>query len=300
VHVYQITVPGTIPGPVLRVNPHSKDFGLVNIDSAYPQVLTISSQGTEDLVVSSIELTGTDAGMFTFKNMGRTACPSLTPTIPAGGSCAIRVKFTPLSEGPKSAVLRISSNDPAGPTDVTLNGEGTLDPVFGDCSESYWAEDFINTLFYSGITGGCGGGDYCPDNPVTRQEMAVFIISAMGETPSTAATDAYFDDVTEPYASFINRMHELGIAAGCGPRAYCPNDPLTRAQMAVFLIMAMGETGSTMPYNAYFDDITDDQFAGFINRLNELGITGGCETRIFCPDRNTNRAMMAIFLAASF
>jgi hypothetical protein len=162
------------------------------------------------------------------------------------------------------------------------------------------AEDFINTLYYSGITGGCGPNNYCPDNPVTRAQMAVFIISALGETSSTAEINEYFDDVAEPYAAFINRMRELGIAAGCGPRAYCPNEPLTRAQMAVFIIVAMGDAGSGVPYNTNFEDIEDDVYAGFINRMNELGITGGCGGRNYCPGSSTNRAMMAVFLTTAF
>ncbi len=78
--------------------------------------------------------------------------------------------------------------------------------------------------------------------------MATFIVTSMGETPSVAAYNAYFDDIAnDSFAPFINRVSELelGISAGCGPRAYCPEIFLTRAQMAVFIIMAMGEAGST-------------------------------------------------------
>ena len=131
--------------------------------------------------------------------------------------------------------------------------------------------------------------------------MAVFIVSAMGETPSTAAYNAYFDDIADDgFAPFINRMNELGITSGCGPRAYCPNDLLTRQQMAVFIIAAMGETGSSAAHNANFDDIANDGFAGFINRMTELGITGGCGGRNYCPGNSTNRAMMAVFLVTAF
>ncbi len=183
---------------------------------------------------------------------------------------------------------------------IALTGGGTLQGEFNDCGDDYWAADFINTLKYSGIAAGCGGGDFCPESPVTRQEMAVFIVSAMGETGSTAAANAYFDDVAAAWAPFINKMSELGITAGCGAKAFCPNDLLTREQMAVFVITAMGETGSTAAFNADFDDITDDGYAPFVNRMNELGITGGCGGRSYCPDNSTNRAMMAVFLGKGF
>ena len=39
---------------------------------------------------------------------------------------------------------------------------------------------FVEALVSSGITGGCGGGNYCPDSPVTRGQMAVFLATALG------------------------------------------------------------------------------------------------------------------------
>lgn len=39
---------------------------------------------------------------------------------------------------------------------------------------------YVEALVASGITGGCGGGLYCPDSPVTRRQMAIFIAKALG------------------------------------------------------------------------------------------------------------------------
>jgi hypothetical protein len=55
---------------------------------------------------------------------------------------------------------------------------GTAD--FGDVPPSNPQFQFIEALFQSGITAGCGGGNYCPDNPVTRGQMAVFLAKALG------------------------------------------------------------------------------------------------------------------------
>ena len=188
------------------------------------QSFVFSNSGLADLVINSMELLGNDPGMFNLKRGGTHPCPTLTPTIAPSGSCTLLVSFTPTSEGAKSAILRIQSNDPVSPKNVALDGQGTIQSVFVDCPESHWAEDFINTLYYSGVTGGCSDTSYCPDNPVTRGQMAVFIVSAMGETASTEAYNAYFDDIAnDGFAPFINRMNELGITSGCGPRAYCPN-----------------------------------------------------------------------------
>lgn len=56
------------------------------------------------------------------------------------------------------------------PATPTFNDVPTTDPGF----------QFIEALAASGITGGCGGGNYCPDNPVTRRQMAVFFAKALG------------------------------------------------------------------------------------------------------------------------
>jgi hypothetical protein len=45
---------------------------------------------------------------------------------------------------------------------------------------SYWAAPWIEQLYTEGITGGCGGGNYCPDQPVTRAQMAIFLVRTFG------------------------------------------------------------------------------------------------------------------------
>jgi hypothetical protein len=52
--------------------------------------------------------------------------------------------------------------------------------TFSDVPVGYWAFQYVEALAASGITGGCGGGLFCPGNPVTRAEMAVFISKALG------------------------------------------------------------------------------------------------------------------------
>ena len=70
--------------------------------------------------------------------------------------------------------------------------------------------------------------------------MAAFIIRGLGEFSPPAPGTQRFADVppTNPFFAFIDRLAERGITAGCGGGNYCPQDPVTRAQMAVFLIRA--------------------------------------------------------------
>jgi len=52
--------------------------------------------------------------------------------------------------------------------------------TFNDVPTGHWAFRFVEALADSGITAGCGGGSFCPDNTLTRAEMAVFLAKALG------------------------------------------------------------------------------------------------------------------------
>jgi hypothetical protein len=52
--------------------------------------------------------------------------------------------------------------------------------TFNDVPTSHPQFQFIEALAESGITVGCGGGNYCPNNPLTRGQMAVFLAKALG------------------------------------------------------------------------------------------------------------------------
>ena len=110
---------------------------------------------------------------------------------------------------------------------------------FGDTSGS-WASAWIEALAADGITGGCGDGNYCPNVYVTRAQMAVFLLRAMHGADYTPApaTGAVFADVSADYwsAAWIEQLAAEGITGGCGNGNFCPNAPVTRAQMAVFLV----------------------------------------------------------------
>jgi hypothetical protein len=53
-------------------------------------------------------------------------------------------------------------------------------PTFGDVPSSDFGYQFIEALAASGITGGCGGGNFCPDSNLTRRQMAIFLAKALG------------------------------------------------------------------------------------------------------------------------
>ena len=112
---------------------------------------------------------------------------------------------------------------------------------FTDVPTTYWAAAWIKQLAAEGITGGCGTNLYCPEAPVTRAQMAVFLLrSKYGASynPPAVGSSTGFTDVPTDYwaAAWIKQLVAEGITSGCGTNTYCPEAPVTRAQMAVFLV----------------------------------------------------------------
>jgi hypothetical protein len=156
----------------------------------------------------------------------------------------------------------------------------------------------IEAIAAAGITGGCTAITFCPDNPVTRGEMAVFIETSLGGVPAACA--GTFADVTaaNPFCGFIELLAAGGITGGCGAGNFCPNDPITRGQMAVFIETALGNPANAC--TGQFTDVTTaNPFCGFIERLAQDGITGGCGGTNFCPNDPVSRGQMAVFIVAA-
>ncbi len=117
--------------------------------------------------------------------------------------------------------------------------------VFTDVPCSSTFAPWINELVAEGITGGCGNGStYCPADPVKRQQMAVLLLKTslgVGYTPPACMTPS-FDDVPcdSPFAPWIYDLVARNITGGCGGGLYCPANPATRGQMAVFVVKTFG------------------------------------------------------------
>ncbi len=110
--------------------------------------------------------------------------------------------------------------------------------IFSDVSCPSTFANWIEALAAEGITGGCGSGNYCPQNPVRRDQMAVFLLKAEhGPNYLPPPCNGDFPDVACPsqFADWIEQLAAEGITGGCGNGNYCPGNPNTRGQMAVFL-----------------------------------------------------------------
>jgi len=113
-------------------------------------------------------------------------------------------------------------------------------PAFTDVPCASGLAIWINELAARGITAGCGGGNYCPGDPVTRGQMAVFLLRTKEGplySPPTCVTPTFADvPCSLGIAPWVNELAARGITAGCGGGNYCPGTPVTRGQMAVFLV----------------------------------------------------------------
>jgi hypothetical protein len=115
--------------------------------------------------------------------------------------------------------------------------------VFPDvpCPSQFAA--WIEQLVAEGIAAGCGGGNYCPDDGVRRDQAAAFLLlteHGAGDVPPACL--GIFPDVPCPsmFADWIEQLVAEDISAGCGAGHYCPDSPSTRGQMAAFLVKTFG------------------------------------------------------------
>ena len=193
-------------------------------------------------------------------------------------------------------------------TTGSLTGARGFFADFTDVDQAHPFHAFVESLFRSGVTAGCGGDLFCVAADVTRAEMAVFLLkSRFGPFHAPPpATGTVFADVHpgDFAADWIEELAALGVTGGCGDGNYCPLDPVTRAQMAVFLLKTL--LGSAYvppdPVGIFADVAVGDFAADFIEDLYRRGITGGCGTDPlrYCPDNANLRGEMAVFLTKTF
>lgn len=160
-------------------------------------------------------------------------------------------------------------------------------------------EGAIEAIAAGGVTRGCNppaNDRFCPEESVTRGQMAAFLARALG-LPSGAAQFA--DIAGSVFTAEIGALAEAGITRGCNPPAnsrFCPDEPVTRGQMAAFLVRAFGYPAGE---NGFVDS-EGSVFARDVAALAAAGVTRGCNPPTndrFCPDRPVSRGEMATFLA---
>jgi hypothetical protein len=129
---------------------------------------------------------------------------------------------------------------------------------------------------------------------------ALAVVAALLTGEPAGAVDisgTFVDDDGNVHEPNINAIAAAGITAGCGYRLYCPSRAVTRAEMATFLVRALG---LTVAASGPFVDIAGNPHEQSINAIAAAGITAGCGTGRFCPNDPVRRDQMATFLVRAF
>lgn len=174
---------------------------------------------------------------------------------------------------------------------------------FLDAPPSHIFYNEISKLSARGITGGCTPGHFCPNDQVTHEQMAAFIIRALGVPNPPTPVQQTFSDVSPSRFGFIfiEEMAKRQINEGCGPGIYCPNALVTREEMAFLIIKSLGVFDPPTPAQQRFLDVPPSRASyAFVEEMAKRGITSGCASNLYCPDNHVTRGEMAAFLVRAF
>lgn len=219
------------------------------------------------------------------------------------------VSVTIAGDGLRTALGLKSSNitaiDGVAPADPTPGDGGGDDeapePDAFDDDAGDIHEPSINRLAAKGILDRteCGQRRFCPDDPLPRWVMAVWMIRILDQIPDSSTALTRFEDVDPGawWTPYVERLAEIGVTKGCNtdPLEYCPDQPVSRAQMASFLVRALSLPPASP---AGFADTAGNAHQADIDALAAARVTKGCATSplSYCPDRPVSRAEMATFL----
>ena len=164
---------------------------------------------------------------------------------------------------------------------ASASGPTTIFAPFTDVNPLGAFSPAITLAREYGTTSGCLASPpmFCPTDNLTRGQMAVFAArSIMGGDGFTYSAVPYFTDVpaSHPYFQWIQKLGDLGVTSGCTAATYCPSDPVTRGQMAVFVIRARlgASTAFAYPQLPYFADVpASHPFFAWIQKMKQIGIT---------------------------
>jgi hypothetical protein len=190
---------------------------------------------------------------------------------------------------------------------------------FLDVPQSYLYHASVEKIVRAFITTGCGGGNYCPEDPVTRDAMAKFLLVAKRGPaffPPPAKGTVFCDVSAGTFlAKWIEELKVEGISSGaelggCGKPNYHPTDVVTRDAMAKFLLIAKHGAAFSppAPTGTIFCDVSTGTFlAKWIEQLKAEAITSGCSAGAcgggkpdYCPVGTVTRGEMSKFLRIAF
>ena len=185
---------------------------------------------------------------------------------------------------------------------LAVGASGTIlqsDALVDDVSSSSWAAGYINDLFQHRITYGCGDGNYCPNDPATRGQVAAVITRVLYGENFNYNSNPYFIDVAgdNPFFKYVQKIKEQNITVANG--IYGVAEAATRGQMAAFIIRAKYGENFNYTTTPYFTDVPpSSNYFKYIQRLKDDGITA--VNTVYGVDDIVTRDQMAAFIGRAF
>jgi hypothetical protein len=178
--------------------------------------------------------------------------------------------------------------------------------------EDIWYYSWVESLAGAGFTGGCGTNpvsgkiEYCPASSVTRAELAVFLLrgrEGSSYNPPTPDGSAPFTDISGHWAeAWIEALYDEGLTSGYEDQTYHPNSPVTRAEMATFILRARHDASYSppLPIGGAFNDISGHWGEAWIEQLKEEGIVSGYPDGSYKPEETIRRAEITVYVLRGF
>ena len=185
--------------------------------------------------------------------------------------------------------------------------------AFHDIAPGFWADAYVHSLAGARISQGCGAGNFCPTDLMTRGVMARWLVKAYhgADFKPIPCAGTFADVICEstPNSDYIEQLYADGITTGCQagpPLLYCPDAPVTRAQMAAFITRA--KYGPSFvppaPTGTVFTDVGPGQpgwwAGGYIEWLYNEGVIDGFGDGTFHPVEDTHRGQMSKMIVNAF
>ena len=164
---------------------------------------------------------------------------------------------------------------------------------YSDVPSEHWAVSVINQAADAGIMQGRDNGEFGLGDTIKRCEFAAMLVRMMKWDKSTAQVSAFTDaNSNDWFYADVNTLAERNVYS---ESSFRPNDNITRREMAVMLVKALGyDELAKSEANTVFSDVTTD--AGYIAVAYNLGIINGKSETVFDPEgsalREEGAAMM--------
>ena len=188
---------------------------------------------------------------------------------------------------------------------LVADGAGLTLQEFTDVptTDAHWSA--IQLAAVRGVMSGTSPTTFDPTGDLLREQAAVVFSTLLRYDTSKPPAQPDFADVpaSDPFYAFIEAMAQHMLTGGCDKAMplphFCPTNPVTRAQLAVFLVKGLNVPFVNVP--PIFGDETNpsDPFYPYVQTAGKTGLMTGCGGGMFCPGTNVTRGDTAASVLAA-